>query len=570
MSLLSGKYSNQPVYTGMNTAIKERFFMLLIEIIDVTKWIGARQLLNNISLNIYQGDKIGFVGRNGTGKSTLLKLIIGQDKEFQGQININSSVGYLPQFYNYTAGQTVEEFLTEASYDYGSFLRLMKEFGFETEFLDRYIADCSGGEQTKLQLIRLLIDKPDLLILDEPTNHLDIETRNWLAGFLQEFQGGILMVSHDRYFLDQVVRGIWELEDAELKVYAGNYSEYRKQKKIEIERKRKEYEKYQAEKKRLKERIQKQKQFVNRADKAQEGSDRRRARFASRVKGLNSQLEQLDEKEKPFEYKEINPGFEQKELHNQIIIQGTGVSKRFKTETIFKDLNFRIKRDSRIALMGKNGIGKSLLLKIILGEEELSDGEIFCAGALDIGYFSQKLTNLHDDYTVIEEIQKKNPDKSTELIRTFLGSMLFRGEDVYKEIGDLSIGERVRVVFAILLLSDANFLLLDEPLNHLDIISRERIEAALKEYPGSFLVVTHDRYFAGETVNEIWELSDKGLEIFQGNYDDFLKHKQGEFKTGQDLKDELVKMRRVELLARLEETSDEAEIEKIMSELDRL
>ncbi|MTI59956.1 MAG: ABC-F family ATP-binding cassette domain-containing protein [Firmicutes bacterium] len=188
-----------------------------------------------------------------------------------------------------------------------------------------------------------------------------------------------------------------------------------------------------------------------------------------------------------------------------------------------------------LALMGKNGIGKSLLLKIILGREELTAGEIIRATALDIGYFSQKLVNLHDDYTIIEEIQKKNPDKSDELLRTFLGSMLFKRDDVFKKIKDLSIGERVRVAFTILLLSDANFLLLDEPLNHLDIVSRERIEVALREYPGSFLLVTHDRYFAGETANEIWELSEKGLECFQGNYDDFLKYKKEDYKTGQDI-----------------------------------
>ena len=303
------------------------------------------------------------------------------DKEYQGQIKLNSRVGYLSQFYNYQSGQTVEEFFIEVSYDYGGFLHLMKEFGFETEFLDRYITDCSGGEQTKLQIIRLLIEEPNLLIFDEPTNHLDLETRDWLAGFLQEFQGGVLLVSHDRYFLDQVVKEIWQF---------------------------------------------------------------------------------------------------------------------------------------------------------------------------------------------IKEIQEKNPEKSNQLIRTFLGSMLFRGEDVYKKIGNLSIGERVRIVLTIILLSDANFLLLDEPLNHLDIISRERIEAELNEYSGSFLIVTHDRYFARETVNEIWELSDKGLVIFQGNYDDFLKHKQGEFKTGQDLEDELLKMRRVELLTRLEKTRDKEEIERITAELDRL
>ena len=559
---------------------KGEIFMLLIETKDINKWIGSRQLLRDISMKIYQGDRIGLVGRNGTGKSTLLKIINGLDREFQGQIRINCRMGYLSQFYNYQAEQTVEEFFTEVSYDYGSFLRLMKEFGFKTEFLDRHIVDCSGGEQTKLQLIRLLIEEPDLLLLDEPTNHLDIESREWLAGFLQEFTGGILLVSHDRYFMDETAKEIRELEEAEIKEYTGNYSDYRKQKEIELAREYQEYEKYQAEKKRLKGRIQKQQEFVNIADKGRKrtdnfwrqlkGVDRRTGRMAKKVKSLQSQLEKLEHKEKPYEYKEINPEFTGKDLHSQYIIQGKGISKSFEHKRVLKELDFSISRDSKIALIGKNGIGKTLLLKIILGVEEPSAGELFCSKELEIGYFSQKLSHLHKDYTVLKEVKEQVPKRPVESIRTFLGSMLFRGEEVFKKIDDLSIGERVRVAFTILLLSDANFLLLDEPLSHLDIISRERIEEALKNYPGSFLFITHDRYFARDTASEIWELSDKGLEIFKGNYEDFLKHKKGEFKTGQELEEELLKMKRVELLARLEETSDEGEIKKIETELNQL
>jgi len=554
--------------------------MLLVEIKEVNKWIGARQLLKDISFNIYSGDKIGFVGHNGTGKSTLLKIIMGQDKEFQGQVKLNDRVGYLPQFYDYPINQTVEEFFTELSYDYGSFLRMMKEFGFETNFLDRKIETCSGGEQTKLQLIRILIEEPELLILDEPTNHLDIETRDWIAEFLNKFQGGILLVSHDRYFLDQVVEEIWELEESKFNNYTGNYSEYRQQKKIEVARKWQEYEKYQAEEKRLKETVQKQQQFVNKADKGRKrtdsfwrqlkGSDRRTGRMAKRVKTLKNQIEQVEHKEKPIKNKKINPGFAKKDLHSEIIIQGKKLSKNFKSNIVLKDLEFSVSRKSKIALLGKNGVGKSVLLKLILGQLKPTQGEIINAESLDIGYFSQKLTNLHQEYTVFEEVQKSNPEISVELVRTFLGSMLFRGKEVFKHVGDLSIGERVRVAFTILLLSEANFLLLDEPLNHLDIVSRERIEEALKTYSGSFLIVTHDRYFARETANEIWELNSNGLDCFKGSYDEFLKYKQGDFKTGEELEDELVKMKRVELLARLEQTRDEEKIKKINTELDQL
>ncbi len=555
--------------------------MLLVETKEVNKWIGARQLIKDISFNIYRGDKIGFVGHNGTGKSTFLKIIMGQDKEFQGQVKLNARVGYLPQFYEYPTNQTVEEFFTEQSYDYGSFLRMMKEFGFETNFLDRQIETCSGGEQTKLQLIRILIEEPELLILDEPTNHLDIETRDWIAEFLNKFQGGILLVSHDRYFLDQVVEEIWELEESKaINNYTGNYSEYRKQKEIEVARKWQEYEKYQAEQKRLKETVQKQQQFVNKADKGRKrtdsfwrqlkGSDRRTGRMAKRVKALKNQIEQVEHKEKPVKSKKINPGFAMRDLHSEIIIQGKNISKSFKSCIVLKDLNFSISRGSKIVLLGKNGVGKSVLIKLIHGKVKPTQGEVINAECVDIGYFSQKLANLHQDYTVIEEVQKKNSEISEEVIRTFLGSMLFRGKDVFKRVGDLSIGERVRVAFTILLLSKANFLLLDEPLNHLDIVSRERIEEALKSYSGSFLIVTHDRYFARETANEIWELNSNGLDCFKGSYKDFLKYKQGDFKTGEELDNELVKMKRVELLVRLEQARDEEEIERINIELDQL
>jgi len=560
-------------------AIKEEFFMLLIETKKINKVIGARELLKDICFSIYKGDKIGFVGRNGTGKSTLLKIILGHDQDFQGELNIKTQAGYLPQFYDYQDEQSVEGFFTEVSYDYGNILRLIKEFGFKTNILDRCINDCSGGEQTRLQLIRALIDEPDLLILDEPTNHLDIETRDWLAGFLREYQGGLLLVSHDRYFLDQVVEEIWDLETGEIQKYSGNFSEYRKLKEIELEKERQEYEKYQAEKKRLRESMSKQQQFVNTADKGRKrtdsfwkemkGADRRTGRMAKRVKTLQNQIKKLDKKEKPFEYKEINPEFVGRKLHSQYVIQGKGISKVFQGKKIFEELSFSIARDSKIALIGRNGIGKTVLLKIIQGEEKASAGEVFRARELEIGYFSQKLSKLCLDNTILREVKEQLPERIEEEIRTFLGSMLFRGEEVFKKIGDLSIGERVRVALSILLMSKANFLLLDEPLNHLDIFSRERVEEALKNYPGAFLIVTHDRYFVKKAVNEIWELSTNGIECFNGNYEDFLKYRNGD-RIENKLEDSLVKMKRAELIALLEEARDENEIERINSELDQL
>lgn len=554
--------------------------MLLLEVKNLEKWIGARKLFSEISFSIYSGDRIALIGRNGTGKSTILKIILNQDYDYSGEINKKSNIAYLPQYYNYPPEQTVEEFMTEETYNYGEFLKLMKKFGFEVEFLDRRIADCSGGEQTKMQLIRLLSSQEvKLLILDEPTNHLDLETRDWLASFLDDFKGAVLIVSHDRYFLDQTVKEIWELEQQDLKTYSGNYSDYKKLKETELQRQYKEYEEYQAEKKRLKRRKRKQQQFVQKTDgkgkrtdsfwHVTKGSDRRQGRFAKRVKSLESQIEKLDRKEKPIENRKINPDFERRVIYDQIIVEAKDLSKSFADNNLFEDINFKINKDSKIALMGKNGSGKSVLLKIILDEIEASSGKILRSSQLKIGYFSQKIDNLNPENTILEELKLKNPDQDQEIIRTFLGSMLFEGRDVFKRIKDLSLGERVRVVFAVLLLGKFNLLLLDEPLNHLDLESREIIEKALKNYNGALLVVSHNRYFIKELASEIWNFKNNDLEVFKGDYDQYQKFKNGEYKVDQELDKEIIQMKKAELYAKLEAAAVE-EKEKIIAELELL
>ncbi len=554
--------------------------MLLLKTKKLEKWFGARKLFSEINFNIYSGDRIALIGRNGTGKTTMINIILGKDKEYKGEVNSKCNIGYLPQYYNYQAEQTVEEFLTEKTYNYGEFLKLMKKFGFEVDFLDRKIADCSGGEQTKLQLIRMLsAQKVDLLILDEPTNHLDLETRDWLASFLNEFKGAVLTVSHDRQFLDQIIDEVWELDQEKLKNYTGNYSDYKKQKEIELQRQYNEYEEYQAEKKRLKRRKRKQQQFVQKTDgkgkrtdsfwHVTKGSDRRKGRFAKRVKSLESQIEKLDKKEKPVENRKINPDFERKEIASQIIVEAKEITKSFFDINLFKNLNFKIEKDSKIALMGKNGSGKSVLLKIILGELKNDSGKLIKSSQLKIGYFSQKIENLNPDNSLLEELKLKNPDKEQEIIRTFLGSMLFEGEDVFKKIKDLSIGERVRAAFTVLLLGKFNLLLLDEPLNHLDIESREIIEKALKSYNGAFVVVSHNLHFIKEVASEIWQFKDKDLEVFKGDYKEYQKYKNGEYKVGQELDKEITQMKKAELYAKLEEAEEE-EKKKIISDLEIL
>ncbi len=554
--------------------------MLLLAAKKLEKWFGARRLFSDINFNIYSGDRIALIGRNGSGKTTIVNILLGRDNDFRGEVNLKCNIGYLPQYYNYSEEQTVEEFLTEKTDNYGEFLKLMKKFSFELEFLDRKIANCSGGEQTKLQLIRLLsAQKVDLLILDEPTNHLDLEARDWLASFISEFKGAVIIISHDRHFLDQTVKEIWELNQQELKTYSGNYSDYKKQKEIELQRQYREYEEYQAEKKRLKQRKIKQQQFVQKTDgkgkrtdsfwHVTKGMDRRKGRFAGRVKSLESQIENLEQKEKPFEHRQINPDFERKEIASQMIVEAKDLTKSFVDLNLFANINFKIEKDSKIALMGPNGSGKSVLLKIILEKIKIDSGELLKSSQLEIGYFSQKIENLNPDNSILEEMKTKNPDKDQEIIRTFLGSMLFEGEDVFKKIKDLSIGERVRAAFAALLLGEFNLLLLDEPLNHLDIESREIIEKALKNYSGAFLVVSHNRYFIKEIAQEICQLKEGNLEIFPGDYNQYQKFKKGEYKSGEDLEQEIIRMKKAELYSRLKDAAAE-EKEKIINEIKAL
>ncbi len=568
--------------------------MLLLDAKDIRYQIGTRKLLDEISFRIYKGDKIGLVGRNGSGKTTLLKIIKERIKDYRGVIKTHTSrIAYLPQHYNYLNGYTtVEEFLTEDSNNYGAILENMNKFGLDSSWLDRRIKTCSGGEQTRLQLIKLLITRPELLLLDEPTNHLDHNSRIWLQEFTANFSGGVLVVSHDRQYLDDFSKKIWELERGELSEYRGNFSDYREKKKEQRKIAHQKYEKFQKEKKRLQAAIRRQQKFVNKADSGRKktdsfwrqlkGQDGRTGQMAHRVKALQGQLKQLENREKPYEHKEVNLELvPQKQVHSSILISGQGVSKNFGELELFSGLDFRIEKGAKIALIGPNGSGKTVLLRLITGREQPSGGKINSTASIRMGYVSQKLKNLEPQQTVLQAAQAAELGQCEQKIRTFLGSMLFTQEKVEKKINQLSLGERVRLSFVRLLLSGSNFLILDEPLNHMDLFARERIEEALKKFTGTILFVTHDRYFMKKIASEIWNLKEGSLNCFQGSFEDF-QHKQKSSNQALSPKSEekkenkqksytelQKKMKKAELIARLS-GADEQKKKEINRQLDKL
>ncbi|MFA5523220.1 MAG: ABC-F type ribosomal protection protein [Tissierellales bacterium] len=513
---------------------------MLLDVNSISKFIEDKEILKDISFRLYRKDKIGVVGRNGIGKTTLLKVLTSELEADNGNVKFYGKYGYLPQNLFIEDNLYVYELMEETK-KHGEFLELLNKFGLRDAEKQK-VETLSGGEKTKLYLIRLLLQNPDILILDEPTNHLDYETIEWLEGFINDFNGAVLMVTHDRYFLDKTVFKIFELEDKTIKEYSGGYTFYANQKKIELDRARLEYRTYIKQKRKLEEAARKHMERANRYnDMSQDDFQRGKAnKIAKRSKAIISRLGNMEEKAKPKVTKNINIKLEgSNDKTGTILIRAHQVSKTY-DKTLFKDISFNLYRNTRVGIVGKNGVGKSTLLKGLIGKESL-EGNISISPSTKIGYFSQELEELNLDSTILQELKKINNDES--YVRTLLGCMLFRRDDVYKQIGNLSYGERVRVAFLKLILEENNLLVLDEPTNFLDIPTREIIEEALLDYEGSILFVSHDRYFAEKIAEEIWELSNSDLTQYLGNYSNYLnKKRQFLLKEHVDVKEEILKL----------------------------
>ncbi len=535
--------------------------MIILNCDSVSVSFGINTILRDITFNISDSDKVGIVGVNGAGKSTLLKAISGALQPDTGNIYISKAVktGYLEQNSGLDSSSSIQDELksiyknlidTEArlkfleneissekdteripslmkeysllsdtfsrngGYEYPSKIRgVLKGLGFSDEEFDLKVHVLSGGQKTRLALAKLLLEEPDLLMLDEPTNHLDINATEWLEGFLKSYKKSVMLVSHDRYFLDSVTNKTLELENSKLNLFNVSYTEYTKQKSIDRDILQKHYEIQQREIARMETFIKQQKQW---------NRERNIIAAESRQKAID-RMEKIEKpKDLPDKIKiKLRSGI----ISGSDVIFVESLSKEYPGRCLFKDIGFNLKRGDKVFLLGPNGCGKSTLLKILVGKIRSDSGTVEYGHKVNIGYYDQEQENLNENKSILEEVLDSNPSLTLAQARNTLASFLFKGEEVLKPISVLSGGEKSRVSMVKLILSDANFLILDEPTNHLDVNSREVLEEALSSFEGTILAVSHDRYFINKLATRILELNGSSLLNCDGNYSFYLDYR---------------------------------------------
>ena len=584
--------------------------MALIQLRNITKSFPDNDLFTDLSIQIDKQDRIGLIGDNGTGKSTLMEIIAGEEYFEQGEIvKINNyNFGHLTQefkldescglfeamlkVYNDLArletrlneleeemakqegadlaeimdeyGQVRERYEQEGGYEYESKIKkILFGLGFNEADLDKKLVDLSGGEKTRASLAKLLIEEPDLLLLDEPGNHLDLAAKEWLEEYLQGYDGAFMLISHDRYLLDKLVNKIWELERGRFEEYNCSYQNYLKEKKLRLKNWKREYEKQQKEIKRLEKYIRKNKAGVD----------------SKQARGRQKKLERMKKIPKPPKIRKAEFEFNLKTESGHDVLNVEALTKSY-DDTLFSDFNLRVYKGDKIGVVGPNGSGKSTFLKLILGEKEADRGEINFGSNINLGYYDQEHSNLTPENNLIEEL-KKVSDAKEEKIRNFLGSFLFTGSEVLEKISTLSGGEKARVALAKLAIQDLNLLIMDEPTNHLDIKSREVLEKALKKYFGTMIVISHDRYFLNQIVDRIIAFKAGEIKKYKGNYSYYRrqykkelsaqkreekrerKEKEAKVKTNKSSKAEKNKINLEDLEEKIMELEDElSQIEK--------
>lgn len=536
--------------------------MILLQVQQVARYFGADTLFENVSLDVSDNSRIALVGRNGVGKSTLLKMIIGNESPDAGRITKKKglTIGYLAQNTGLESDKTIyaemlsvferlqimeknlhemeakiadpgadhsssaysqllnqydqllHDFEEQNGYGYEAEVRsVLHGFHFEQEDYDRKISSLSGGQKTRLALAKLLLEQRDLLILDEPTNHLDIDTLTWLEGYVQNYKGALLIVSHDRYFLDRIVNEVYEISHHHSSYYKGNYSAYIDQKAERLRQDWKNYEKQQAE-------ISKLEDFVNK--------NLVRASTTKRAQSRRKQLEKMERLERP-EGDEKGPHFKftADSQSGNIVLTVKDAAIGYDGRIISSPINIDLRKNQVMAIVGPNGIGKSTLLKSVLGQIPFVKGSSEFGTNVKVGYYDQEQHNLHDKKTVLNELWDDHPTTPEKDIRSILGSFLFIGDDVSKVVHNLSGGEKARLLLTKLAMKHDNFLILDEPTNHLDIDSKEVLENAVLDFNGTVLFVSHDRYFINKVATCVLEIAPQGSTLYLGDYDYYLEKK---------------------------------------------
>ncbi|APQ74632.1 thiamine ABC transporter substrate-binding protein [Clostridium botulinum] len=538
--------------------------MVVLSCKNISKAYGVDLILDNLTFNINENDKVGLIGANGAGKSTLFKILTSSLEQDSGDIFIDKSksLGYLAQHLSLDSNNTIYEevldvfhdlikmeeklnkleklmnepydknnkeyhdkiikdyttytdlYINRGGYTYkGEIHRVLRGLSFEEEDFNKQINILSGGQKTRVALCKLLLQSPNILLLDEPTNHLDLTAINWLEEYLKAYKGTVLIISHDRYFLDEITNQTFELISGHINCYNGNYSKFIELRKKEYEVKLKAYNLQQAEIKRQEKIIEKYRSF-NR-EKSIKAAE-------SRQKSLDK-IEKIDAPDKLP--KPVKISFETQIKSGNDILHVENLSKSYGDMTLFENVEMDIKRGEKIALIGDNGRGKTTLFKIIMDEIQSNSGTKYIGKNVFIGYYDQEQSDLNECNTVLDEVWDEFPEMTTTEVRNALAAFLFTGDDVFKEISKLSGGEKCKVNLLKLMLSKSNFLLLDEPTNHLDIMSREALEDSLLNYDGTVLVISHDRYFLNKVIGKIYELNIDGIKEYLGNYDYYIHKK---------------------------------------------
>ena len=526
--------------------------MAVLKINGLSKSFGIKTVFENVSFEVRSGERIGLVGANGAGKTTLLRCFMGQEDYDKGSVSTSPGavIGYLRQDFNYESqtlreemelawkdvlyykdklaelarkletshdeelvaayGRTEERFEYLGGYDYEATTRkILTGLGFSDADWDRDIHGFSGGQKVRINLAAAFVRHPDFLFLDEPTNHLDMGMLEWLEEYLRSYRGGILMVSHDRYFLDATTTGIIDLENHQIHTYRGNYTQFTKVKALNEEAQERAYEKQQEHIRETEEYIRKYKAGIK----------------AKQARGRQSQLDRLERIEKPIHRQSLHFQFEKPAECAEKVLDVMHVTSSYGDHVIFKDLTMHIKKGESVGLIGPNGAGKSTLLKLIVGDKRADGGFIQIGNRVKPGYYSQELDRLNSEYTVLEQIEN-DFDMGEREARNLLGMFLFRGDDVFKPVSLLSGGERARLTLLMLFLEKPNFLILDEPTNHLDIPTREIMEQALAAFGGTSLIVSHDRYFLDRVTTRILEMENGKLTEYLGNYSYYREKKK--------------------------------------------